>query len=524
MKQNKKKNIKHQDPENELIAERVRLRPVAGIQPRVYVTALYALGLAGIFFFVFLYPGLVYPGSEITFTSLPEEASVLVDGKRIGATPLTAFIAEGRHVITFRRPHFEETKLPFVAGSRTFASRFFPLQESLHAELPLRSPDGLLEEAHREFSVWASSGEPGSSAVPPVLAAAARDYALSGKAEDAEEKLFALLSQAAASVNSPAGFRDFIEAVLLAASGGKALSPQSFIKAAEWFLCLYAHNPEALYWLILVLPDGAREEFLAAPQTQAFLKEAASRQPQMPTGRIQGFVTISGAQYAALTPGEFLAGAFYPSNMFSRLGPSGGQQGYDAALRRLRENPPFTRAALVESAFYLCTREVTQADYAAFLRENPSWLPENRAALVKQGLAEDAYLASWKESSAAPQPQDPVNEVSFYAAAAYCEWLNGKAGRYEFFLPTETQWEYGRTLLSPDGETSGGLWEWCAGWYAPAAYIFPQAGDLPAAEKVVRGGTSLNTRGTVTASTRASQPPQWCSPYLGFRVAARERG
>jgi formylglycine-generating enzyme required for sulfatase activity len=528
MKPEKKKNIRDSRPaQTQETPHRVVLRPILGIQPRVYVASLYGLVFAGILFFIFLYPGLLYPGSQVTFTSLPEEASVLVDGVRIGATPLTAFVPEGRHIITLRRPNFEEKKAPFIAGGRLFGSRFFPVHAEFFAELTLHRPRELLRRAHRDFSVWALSGEPGPFyPIPPILSPAVRDYTAAALTQKAEEELFAMLSSAIASVNSPANFHDFTRAALLAASGGNALTPQALVRAANWFLSLYAKQKEALYWLALVLPEKAREEFLASPWTREKLQElAADTRGAAPSGGVSGSRTILGAQYAVIPAGAFRQGGANGAG-FSRLAASAAERAssFEPALRRLRENPPF-RAEVLTRAFFLRAQEVTQAEYAEFLRENPAWLPSNRAALSRQGLAEDSYLASWKDSPTPPRPQDPVSEVSFYAARAYCEWLGGRDSRYIFFLPSEAQWEYAALLRAPGIPAPEGLWEWCGSWYAPASYIFPAAADsptFPAAEKAVRGGAWINSSTAASASARASQPPEWCSPYLGFRTAAVE--
>ncbi|MDR1933672.1 MAG: SUMF1/EgtB/PvdO family nonheme iron enzyme [Spirochaetales bacterium] len=510
--------------------ERVVLAPFLGIRPRVYVAALYALVLAGVFFYVFLYPGIFHPGAEVTFTSLPEEASVLVDGVRIGATPLTAFVSEGSHVVSLRRPHFGEQKVPLAVGGRLFGSRVFPRRESLHAKLSLLSAEDLLRDAHREFSVWALGEATPLSPFPPVLSAAVRDYAIAaGTGADTEKELFAMLSSAAASVNSPASFRDFIYAAFLAASGGKALSPQALIRAAGWLLPLYARNEEALYWLILVLPEKAREELGASAWAAARLAELAAPGAARDTPpRAGAFRTIAGVSYAALPGGALrperaASSAAGISRLAAKPTEAGAASSREPALKRMRESPPFTARADV-AGFFLQTAEVTQAEYAAFLKENPAWQPAGRAALIRQGLAEDSYLASWRDSPLPPEPASPVSEVSFYAAAAYCEWLAGRDSRYVFFLPSEAQWEYAARAADSSGLAAmkGGVWEWCGDWYAPASYIFPVSPDFPAAEKVVRGGAWINSD-SVTASTRGSQPPEWCGPYVGFRVAAAEK-
>jgi formylglycine-generating enzyme required for sulfatase activity len=359
------------------------------------------------------------------------------------------------------------------------------------------------------------------------LSEAVRDYALAGAANaDAGKELFSLLTAAAASVNSPGNFRDFVNAGLLAASGGKALTPQSLIKAGDFFLSLYAGREETAYWLARVLPAKAAEEFTAsaygASKISGILeKSKAAGKPEFKASQPR---TILGREFVRISGGNFYLGW---------AGVSDSSVSREALVPGVAAEP---------EAFFLQTAEVSQEEYAAFLGENPQWAPANRAALAREGLAEETYLASWGDSPAPPRPGYPVNEVSFYAAQAYCDWMGSKDPAFIFFLPGEIQWEYAASLNLSRGEgpgerrlkpaASGGpgaaglkfmlgnLWEWCADWYAPGSYIFPLSGDFPAGEKVVRGGGWVNPEGSVTVSTRGSQPPDWCSPYLGFRVAA----
>ena len=73
-------------------------------------------------------------------------------------------------------------------------------------------------------------------------------------------------------------------------------------------------------------------------------------------------------------------------------------------------------------------------------------------------------------------------------------------------------------------DLKGNLWEWCDNWYAPAAplvtsrnssYNEPYYGNYDAVEKTVRGGSWAND--SISISTRGSQPPSWCTEFLGFR-------
>ncbi|WP_276495949.1 formylglycine-generating enzyme family protein [Pontibacter litorisediminis] len=92
--------------------------------------------------------------------------------------------------------------------------------------------------------------------------------------------------------------------------------------------------------------------------------------------------------------------------------------------------------AVKVKSFKLDAFPVTNAQYLAFVRENPQW----RKSAVKKLFADQNYLRGWNgDLSIGPEADkllnSPVVSVSWFAAKAYCE-CQGKR------LATTEEWEY----------------------------------------------------------------------------------
>jgi len=93
------------------------------------------------------------------------------------------------------------------------------------------------------------------------------------------------------------------------------------------------------------------------------------------------------------------------------------------------EAPP-TRIA----AFRMDTLPVTNGQFLEFVRAHAEW----RRSRVKPLFADQRYLAKWRSDLELSDPEDaaePVTNVSWFAAEAYCEARGLR-------LPTTEQWEY----------------------------------------------------------------------------------
>jgi formylglycine-generating enzyme required for sulfatase activity len=188
--------------------------------------------------------------------------------------------------------------------------------------------------------------------------------------------------------------------------------------------------------------------------------------------------------------------------------------------------------------FFVDTTEVTNADFARFVRET---------GYVAEG--------AWQEYARPGRERHPVTGVTWNDASAFASWAGKR-------LPTEAEWEaaargglvdkpypngdslegtakYGEIFagndtqtvpvgsFAPNGyglyDTAGNVWEWCADFYASDAYAradeLNPAGPRRGASRVMRGGSWNDRAEELRVSNRLEMTPTIIGHVFGFRCA-----
>lgn len=121
--------------------------------------------------------------------------------------------------------------------------------------------------------------------------------------------------------------------------------------------------------------------------------------------------------------------------------------------------------------FELMRTPVTNAQFLAFVQAHPQWRRDRVASV----FAEGRYLAHWAapaKLTGAVQGKQPVTQVSWFAASAYCETQGAR-------LPTWSEWEYAAAAdeTRRDARQDPAWRERILSWYSrPSSKALPRAG------------------------------------------------
>jgi formylglycine-generating enzyme required for sulfatase activity len=224
----------------------------------------------------------------------------------------------------------------------------------------------------------------------------------------------------------------------------------------------------------------------------------------------QSAVGLLNLQFVRVQPGEFTMG--------SELGEAN-----ERPQHRVR----------ITKVFELGKYEVTQAQWEAVMKENPSQFRERDL---------------------------PVDSVSWNSAHEFVTRLNAMDPAHHYRLPTEAEWEYaarsgttgdfagdldamGWYYSNSDSRTHtvggkqpnawglydmhGNVWEWCQDWYAANAYSTSAAADPQGPEdgatKVLRGGSWGSNAAFNRVSCRISFDPRSQNRYFGLRLVRESK-
>lgn len=457
--------------------EPVKIKPLFGLKPGVWLTIAYALAIILIIFFLGILPGIKDGFKRVTFRSDIGNCAVYVDGKYKGGTPFTTKIPSGLHDVSYQVNGVEIDNFKLSIGHPFFFTWLFPRHEDVYsyAQINVEAFNALSKELLEDAVAYSAVLDyDDTHRYAPIFTTYAKALASSQFKSDTSA-LFAALS--------------FVTTQEMYDDASNALSILG-LKASIPFSSL----------------DG---------------KASVGVQDELP---IQGkavaerlktdLVVIDGFRISQST--------FSNGRSVTASYPEVNEAGNTVTV------PSFCISAIC----------VTENMYANFVAQNPQWALSNKDNLIAQGLVDEYYLDGVTLSLSVSSSR-PVRNVSYYAAKAFCKWLSELSGK-EIFLPTEDQWiaaalcdtdgGYQKSLM-PTIESSypsamlGSVWEMTSTPYIPMARI--QDNNATEAferfsvdcDVVIKGGSYVNSPSEIDVYSVGVAYPSLCNDFMGFRIA-----
>jgi formylglycine-generating enzyme required for sulfatase activity len=214
--------------------------------------------------------------------------------------------------------------------------------------------------------------------------------------------------------------------------------------------------------------------------------------------------------------------------------------------------------------FSIAKFTVTRGEFGRFVRETKYQTDaeiQGGCYIYREGFWRKEDQANWRSPGFTQDDNHPVVCVSWHDAVTYAQWLSQTSKRH-FRLPTEAEWEYAArsggkhqryagsdtvdavawyaanatSMTHPVGQKqanglglfdmSGNVWQWTADWYGAEYYRrsprMSPVGPTTGTKKVFRGGSWFFDARGVRTTYRDFYFPDYCSSYLGFRLATSD--
>ena len=520
------KNLfKKQPIKSEHIDLKVELKSILGIHPGAYLSVIYLTILLLLFFMFFFLPGILNNGTRVYFNSFPINSSVWINGEYAGTTPFRGFLPKGENEVVFRKSGFKESGEVLKTKGYIFATLFKKPELTISKNLEIHNHADVFNHALSDVLRWAVTRDFHEAYQPEYLIAKTISMFSDGARGNKYAELF--LEKSYKNITSENLFKDFIRAALIHKNGNSALLPYDTIDSFFHFAESFSENPALMIHLLTIINSNLinmndRDSFILAideKRMQEFREKDSLNRGRRPAISAE---VIAGRRYIVIPEGYYFTGE-YPQTRSTI-------NNHDLA-------PTFSNYLAFER-FYIAENKITNREFLDFVNENPSWSRRNIKQLIENNLVTDSYLGHWAgdNNPIIADMNEPVYNISWYAAKAYSEWLTRRINinNLKAVLPDEYMWEVAQknsgNMLNMMNNV---LWAWCSNWFNYADYINPERSyaklmdgsassdhsDLAGIEKSVRGGSWANKAGEVQPFTRASQPPHWCTPFTGFRIA-----
>ncbi len=447
----------------------VTLKPILGLPPALYLKYIYTILLMMVLFMVAVYPGLKNYGSYLHITSNAPGASVQIDGVLVGVTPLKTFVKAGDRTLTMSKPFFEVYEQSMNVQGKIWLTLIAPLNKKLPITLTwlpsIENQEGipvafLREATHQASFSLVIDHDPRFPREPILLQTAQTILTAREQGLITDTQIMRWASDIWALIADEEGYN-------------QVLATWQLLSRAGLFI-----DPVMITGLPITLTDTPFSQLTAlreAAGASAWLEVPVITEVARPPITLLG-QTFNYAPAALLTVGN----------------------PHYADTNDLRHYP----STIDLAGFYYTQSLISEAQFASFTRQ-PN-------ALTDQSPFNREARATY-----------PVFYVSYPQVQLYLAYLNNQlrqqGQRYRARLLYEAEWQY----LVDTSRITPTSFEWTGEPFIPLRNLLysGQRSFYLNYSPFLRSVKGFNPAlETLPSYQRGAQPPEFMSPFVGFRL------
>lgn len=474
--------MKKREEKMPVSVEPVKLKPLLGMEPGLYLTILYTLIILVVVFLVAFLPGILKGGKRVMFVSSVHPSVVRVNGTYIGSTPVEAWIDSGNHEATFIHDGASSGNVTFEVSHPVFLTWLFPRRQTVESGELLTTISAFRNYLRSQFDqlvAWSAVIDFDDHYHRPPLFVQAANTAVHTMPSGGETDLVEFFTQGINHITSSVMADDY-EASLHILTENNLLPTRdtdALIAYISRVKPLFSDTPARF-------SNGSLVEAERSPRMKSSLK-----------------VPLDGVQ--AIEGFSFAGGSTLIGRKDVTVYPGIHEKAIETTV----------------SPFSIASSEVTEYLWALFMRDNPYWAKSNIEELMVEGLVDERYLAGLYPAVAVPS-RLPIRNISWYAAEAFVQWLSAVTGK-TVFLPSQNQWEYAAQADADLSSMGGDLWEFTSDSFAPLERFtgITSTWESEYAPVIVKGGSSVSETDTVDRASIGVLGRSVCSETAGIRIA-----
>ncbi|AGT27037.1 SUMF1/EgtB/PvdO family nonheme iron enzyme [Borrelia miyamotoi] len=392
LKENGSANIKKE-------ALKVKLKPILGITPKVYVFFIIIILPLMLLFSLIINNKLKNPGAYLKINTNINNAHVYLDEKYIGRTPLNKYTSATKGTLKIQRLGFETYEKKIEIQNSLFTSYKFNI------DLELKDPNKIIAQRQKELSVMTKIKNTNENIkLIPVFSLLLNDF----KNHPAQIKKF--FKSSIPYLNSNEIFKDFLKVYTN--------------------IYLIKNNNNKEIW------ESLQKNFNLESRSIIWFFENLDKEQQKQISKETWFKALI---EKLKNENKILKVENKSINLYLNNFKKIPSQNIESVKNyKLYSQNLTLKTTYNLKEFLIQNRNVTKAEYQNFLNENPKWTLNNKDNLIKEELVDESYLKTFKQMSS----NEDITNISYHAAMEYAKWYSSSLPKgFKARLPISQEWE-----------------------------------------------------------------------------------